>query len=355
MEEMAQEKKEAYEKIVFIDILKAIACLCVLIGHVINGMIKDGMEISESLRMINTYVYLFHVPCFFFASGYLYANKRLDTWHAYLKFTRKKLVTLAVPYFACSIAYILFSSIMSADMHTAYAVSAIVELWRMPVAQYWYLYALFEMFLLVPMIELLLPGLDKKWILLFFVGSALLIRSNVDSVTYVISYTCFFCLGICFNRADLLNRRYIRSMNPYKLLVSGFSVSMIVYLLYQWTVAIDIFTPDINAGLKCLTRLALVVTIVVISTAVSKMNNKVNKALVWLSQYSLYIYLFHTWFTGSLRIILRKTGITNDWVQTACGIALGLAGSLTAAMIIHKVPFLRVWIEPLQVVGKKER
>lgn len=56
---------DSNEKAVFIDILKSIACLCVLLGHVINGMLKDGMVVSTVLYEINTYVYLFHVPCFF--------------------------------------------------------------------------------------------------------------------------------------------------------------------------------------------------------------------------------------------------------------------------------------------------
>lgn len=352
---MSSGMKKSTEKIVFVDILKAIACLCVLIGHVINGMMKDGMDVSEPLRLLNSYVYLFHVPCFFFASGYLYANKRLTGWREYLQFVGKKLITLAVPYFACSIAYILFSSIISSEMHTAYAISAITELWRTPVAQYWYLYALFEMFLLVPVIERILPKVDSRWIFLLFVGSALWIDSSVNSVAYLASYTCFFYLGVCFRRADLLNRHYFVSLNPYGLLVAGLSLSMIVYFFYRLMVAGNVFTSDLTSGLKCITRLLLVVTIVVIAIAVSKMNNKANKLLLWLSQFSLYIYLFHTWFTGSLRILLRKTGIRNDWIQAVCGIAIGLVGSLVAAMAIKRVPLLRIWIEPLQVMKKKEQ
>lgn len=87
---MAQPMNSEHKRIFFIDILKSLACICVMIGHVINGMIKDGMDVSVLLRTVNSYVYLFHVPCFFFASGYLYANQRLDKWNEYPKFLLKK-------------------------------------------------------------------------------------------------------------------------------------------------------------------------------------------------------------------------------------------------------------------------
>lgn len=75
------EKSQRY--VLYIDILKAIACICVLVGHVISGIIKADIEVSELLRHLCEYVYLFHVPCFFFASGYLYANKQIKTWKEY--------------------------------------------------------------------------------------------------------------------------------------------------------------------------------------------------------------------------------------------------------------------------------
>lgn len=206
---MAQTGQKIHERIVFIDILKSIACLCVLVGHVINGMIKDGMDVSAVLRTVNSYVYLFHVPCFFFASGYLYANRKTEMWGGYFRFIFRKLIVLGLPYFVSSIAYILFSSVMSSDMHTAYSFDAIMGLWVSPVVQYWYLYALFEMFAIVPVVELKCRKIDKKWILLVSVLCALLVRTDIVYMEYVVMYTCFFYMGAYANQIGVVKKGFL--------------------------------------------------------------------------------------------------------------------------------------------------
>lgn len=343
---MAQTEQKSYERIVFIDILKSIACLCVLVGHVINGMLKDGMDVSAVLRTVNSYVYLFHVPCFFFASGYLYDNRRPKTWDGYFRFIIKKLIALGLPYFVCSIAYVLFSSVMSSDMHTAYSFDAIMGLWVSPVAQYWYLYALFEIFVIVPLVELICGRIDRRWILLVSVVCALLVRADTVCIDYIMMYTCFFYMGAYCNQTDVVKKDFFAQKSAVHLLFAGCALSIAVYAAYQMIVAYTDFTVAVNYALRGLTRMLLVITVVWISYAVSRMQNGASRFLIWLSKYSLYIYLFHTWFTGTLRVLLRKAGAANSWVQTVSGIAVGLAGSLAAAVIIRKVSFFRFWFEP---------
>lgn len=335
-----------HERVVFIDVLKSIACLCVLVGHVINGLIKDGLEVSSLLRTINSYVYLFHVPCFFFASGYLYANTRLETWNDYFRFICKKLVVLGLPYMVCSIAYILFSSVLSADMHTAYSFQAILSLGVSPVAQYWYLYALFEMFLLVPVVEFLFYRVNQKWILLGFVVCALLLHSEIACIDYVMAYTCFFYMGAYANQTGVVKKGFFVEKSAKRLFVVGCMLSIAIFSAYQMIATYNDFTVEVGYAVRGITRLLLVITIVWISYAVSRMPDAGSRFLIWLSQYSLYIYLFHTWFTGTLRVLLRKAGVTNSWIQVVCGIAVGLACSLAAAVIIRKVSLFRFWFEP---------
>lgn len=346
-------KTDTYERALFIDVLKAIACLCVLVGHVINGLIKDGMIVPDLLRMVNSYVYLFHVPCFFFASGYLYANKRLETWNDYWQFILKKLIVLGLPYVVCSIAYILFSSVVSADMHTAYSFDAILSLAVAPVAQYWYLYALFEMFLIVPVVERLFHKIDEKWILLGFVICALVVHADAIYVEYVMMYTCFFYMGAYFNRTGVMQKGFFVQKGSFILFVVGCVCSITVYAVYQMIAANIFLTGETGYAVKGIAKILLVITIVWVSYAVSRMHNIVSRFLIWLSQYALYVYLFHTWFSGTLRVLLRKAGVTNSWVQVVCGIAVGMAGSLVAAVIIKRVPFFRFWFEPSYFFGHR--
>lgn len=65
----------------WIDILKGIGILLIVIGHIINGPIRD-------------FLYLFHVPIFFFLSGYLF-NGVVDI----KLYVLKKIKRLLIPYF----------------------------------------------------------------------------------------------------------------------------------------------------------------------------------------------------------------------------------------------------------------
>lgn len=339
-------------QLVFINILKSIACICVLVGHVLNGMIKDGMEIHLVLYHINTFVYLFHVPCFFFASGYLYGKNDIEGVGQYLRFIGKKFIVLGVPYLICSIAYILFSSVLSGDMHTSYSFSAIAFLWKEPVAQYWYLYALFEMFLIIPIIEFVFKNLNKFLILVLFTVAALLIYPDIDCVAYVTGYAYIFYMGVYFNKTDLLDRSGIMEKRTSYIFLCSCAGCIVIYGIYSQVISYETFN---NGGiLKSIVRPLLVLMIVGISLAIEKMKNCVNRFLIWLSQYSLYVYLFHTWFSGTLRVVLRRAGITNCWIQAVSGIAVGLSGSVLLAVIIRKVPLFRVWFEPLKVLERGE-
>ncbi|MEH1801566.1 MAG: acyltransferase family protein [Nostoc sp.] len=67
------------QRIVWIDSWKGIAIILVVVGHIVEPVSK--------------YIFWFHMPLFFFMSGYLYRNK-----YDYFTFFKKKLFHLLIPY-----------------------------------------------------------------------------------------------------------------------------------------------------------------------------------------------------------------------------------------------------------------
>ncbi len=57
-----------------IDIMKAIAIIAVVIGHACNTDVFTGVVPNFILK----FVYIFHLPVFFYCSGYIYKDKRLS-------------------------------------------------------------------------------------------------------------------------------------------------------------------------------------------------------------------------------------------------------------------------------------
>jgi len=78
----------------WIDMAKGFAMLLVMFGHA-----------PMSLR-IRAEIYTFHLPLFFFMSGYLFSNVK---YNDFLSFFKKRFITIGIPYFCFSfIEYIYF-------------------------------------------------------------------------------------------------------------------------------------------------------------------------------------------------------------------------------------------------------
>lgn len=85
-------------KLLWVDVLKGFGMLTVVAGHIYGG------EIARN-------IYIFHMPLFFFISGYLF-----EPTLEYKKYFIKKVVHLLVPYFSFLLPlYILFADFPSSD------------------------------------------------------------------------------------------------------------------------------------------------------------------------------------------------------------------------------------------------
>ena len=329
-------------------------------GHVVSGLIHAGMKVSEILCYLCTYLYLFHVPCFFFASGYLYAKNPVREWKGYGSFLKKKALALGLSYVICTSFYVCLSSHFSSEMNpnTSHALKELVNIWRKPIAQYWYLYALLALFAVIPVIELVFRCVNRKHILFGFILLACLNSSNLSFWKYVLQEGYLFYMGIVWNNLEgggKINKWIFRYD---KLIWCGvYCVESILFF------GIYIFFSDINKLSSVLTivskniiTMLLVITMVRISYVIAKGESWIiNKLLMWVSGYSLYIYLFHTWFSGTVRIILRRMGMTNCWIQTFIGCICGLFGSVFLAKVIKGWGILQFWIEPLVVIRRRGR
>ena len=147
------------ERNVLVDRLKGYACFLVLFGHVIMGIRLAGIDIPEFFWGMEKFIWSFHVALFLFLSGVVY--KMTGEWkgkQSKWKFILYKLYTLGIPYIVFSVIYILINSLVG-EANTGFAPSDILYIWKTPVAQYWFLYALFFLFC----IWTAFSGILKNW------------------------------------------------------------------------------------------------------------------------------------------------------------------------------------------------
>ena len=90
----------------WVDDVKVIACILVVVGHFFQSMVKASILPDSGLyEWFITTVYYFHVPLFFICSGYLYQKyskvNSVDSWRRNIA---KKVLALGVPYVTFSTA-----------------------------------------------------------------------------------------------------------------------------------------------------------------------------------------------------------------------------------------------------------
>ena len=87
---MGKGKKQYFNEI---NIMRGMAVLCVVIGHSFNPT-----ETPTILGFVKSFVYCFHMPAFFFISGFLEGEKR-RSFSEKKQAIVKKVKRLMVPYF----------------------------------------------------------------------------------------------------------------------------------------------------------------------------------------------------------------------------------------------------------------
>ena len=144
---------------------------------------------------------------FFFLSGYVY--KITQKWKSKgnrTRFIAYKFINLAVPYFSISIFYILINS-LTAKTNTSFSVTDIFSLWKTPVAQYWYIYALFMLLLLYAA----LSKVCNDWIITVFLVLLAYIRTamgiNVPLFGICLGHAFSFGVGVCLPDIQYFNRK----------------------------------------------------------------------------------------------------------------------------------------------------
>ena len=135
----------------WVDDVKVIACILVVLGHFFQSMVKASiMPENDLYKWFNITIYYFHVPLFFICSGYLYQKySKVNSVDGWYRNVAKKAVALGVPYVTFSTATWVLKKAFSSSVNNQIGGLGDTLLFH-PASPYWYLYALFFIFLLTP-------------------------------------------------------------------------------------------------------------------------------------------------------------------------------------------------------------
>lgn len=338
----------------WVDYTKVFACILVVIGHLLQGLNKANIEWNENLyNYINNFIYVFHMPLFMCLSGYLYEKyTKIGSWKEYFKFIKKKLINLGVPYFIFYIAFVLINMLFASSVNSPRGIDDILNILTNPMPPFWFLYALFFIFLIIPLLEKLLKNSTYVILILaiiLHIGN-IFVETGIYAIDIVCEYLVYFYLG-----AIISKKLQAKEFSTNYTIILGI-LFVALTLGYCYLKINSILNESILDVLKFI--LAIYGTFISIAifrklTVYLKNNYIINK----IAKNTFPIYLMHTIFSAGMRIVLLKIGITNFYIHVILGLVLGIIGPIIVAEILKITRYGNIMLYPIKTVNeiKKEK
>lgn len=328
------------ERNVWVDYAKAIGIILVVYGHVARGVFNAGLPMDEAeFVLVDSIIYSFHMPLFFFLSGLFFFDSLQKRGRGGLIIN--KIDTIAYPFIVWSLLQGLFEVALSNYTNGQVTLVEVFSLLWMPRAQFWFLYALFLVFVVC---TFLYAKADRRFFLPFVVLFGVLFVFQQDltinnMTRFILGNTVFFALGVWFNEVKAFFLARYSSLT----LVFG---AMFIAGQYLFHVTFGMNYTD--GGLPVL---ALATVSIFFMVALS----------MWLGQYrvdwllftgasSMTIYLMHILAGSGVRVILSKfMGIDSITVHLLIGTLIGTAAPLVAQLIINRYRLHFLLAPPKQI------
>jgi glucans biosynthesis protein C len=322
-----------------IETLRGAVIILVVIGHVIGSGPDGGMQVKDDSFMryfYNSFIELIQMPLFTIIAGWVYAFKpvRLEK---VADFIRKKIWRVLVPMFVVGLCYFLLQYFTPGTNRKG----NLSEIWRLlffPYTLFWYLYALFLVFVIISFID----AFDKmktisNWLIIFGISIfLLLIRDALIPYEWpnYLSYKGALYLLPCFILGVGLNRFKTAFQNPLvKYSIPVILLACFVIQQLSWFKIIDYPVYKDNwVGLL----IGLTGTMMLL-----RFRMKINW-LVWFGGFAYSIYLFHAFGTAGGRILIQKLNMHSAPVIFTVSLIAGLLLPVAAEKILERFKLTRI-------------
>ncbi len=301
------------EKTAWVDYAKGIGIILVVYGHVIRGLENSGISVPY-FHELDTIVYSFHMPLFFFISG-MFVQQSLDN-RGSKGVVLSKIDTLVYPYIIWSLCQGMIEVALSTYTNGNATLVEVLSLWD-PRAQFWFLYVLFTTFC----ITCLIYYYTKKGLLI--IGLALASVAYYQSLPmeiYVVDYVysklsghwVYFMLGMLYQHPSI--KAFAQSKRIPLVIACALFVFIQTLLLKETYIFSERTTQLIAAIISILFVIEL-----------SKASCRLNiPALKFLGVSSMEIYLIHILTGSGARVIMFRLGIDEVYAHIIIGTVAGL-------------------------------
>jgi fucose 4-O-acetylase-like acetyltransferase len=312
-----------------IDSLRGLACLLLVLQHVVGGSITSGLQLDRShgLVLLNDVLSYLRMPLFSVLSGYVYAKRPFQQDAG--AFIAGKARRLLIPMLVVGSAFALLQAAVSGS-------NSQISDWRMlhilPVAHYWFLESLFVIFMVILALEHISALSTTPRFLVVFVVAAGLFLTEPLPVYFGLAGAAYLFPFVLFG---LWCGRFASTANDKQRLQLQLGL-MVLLLAALHALMLDQALP----GIQSLTALA-------ISCAACLILLRSRLESTWLAsvgRHSFAIFLFHAMASAASRIALTKIGLMSLYLMVPVGVLAGIALPALAALWLKNVPLWTQWV-----------
>ena len=200
----------ARPRLLWVDTARGIGIILVVYAHVLRGQVSAKLLAPTAIEQLQDHViYAFHMPFFFLLSG-LFAGSAARSPG---RFLQRRFVTIVYPYLLWSIVQTSLSIAANQYANTPATTHALARIAVYPIGQFWFLYvlAILQLLLLLPrpIFYLLIPvgvlaGLEwgtasmltrAGWSLPFFAAGVFLGPRGLETWLHSARRALFWCIG----------------------------------------------------------------------------------------------------------------------------------------------------------------
>lgn len=315
----------------YIALLQVIGPILVIIGHMTNGL-----PMSELQSTIKNFIYVFHMPLFFFISGYLFSYKKGVNKGEYLNFIKKKFWRLMFPYIILNLLFFIPKVILSSYLvdEVEFSLTYLLNIMLTPKLNVWghtwFLFALFIIYLLSPVWTFIVKR-DNKWIWISSVIIGIILYNlPVKTVFLTLNDLCrnmlFFLIGMLIYKVP---KEYLKS-----------KINNIWYIIFVVCIFVLFIIFNENNNIKILEMILCTLQILTLFLTSIKFYNE-NSKIEYLAKRSFSIYILHWPFMLIAQIIFYKIlGINSIIVSIIMGI-IGFTMPILSITIIERIKILK--------------
>ena len=317
-----------------IDVAKGLGILLVVLGHQIDYF-------SADLPQVYRFIYLFHVPLFFFMSG-MFFREQESFWNCF----KKKFLRLFVPYLLANIFFFFVEMARVWKLGVAYdgdlcwkdlwlACAGLWPVLSMLSRPTWFILVLFRITIIYKLIQILTG--NRKWLMAFLCVVIGIIGAVYAPGTYMLGQTMvalpFLCAGHLCGAGIVGNKKLFGTASS----VIGIVVVMpLLYLLslhQQTNIAVNVYD---NVVLMFIGAIIGILAILWLSKLIEK-QPVLTRFFSFIGQYTLSILIWHIFVMKVLFTALEYVGLNSNPLTIIVAFIVAVAIPCAMSILYQKV------------------